>query len=130
MRVLGIDAVFHGPAAALVTDGRVVAAEEAARVLAGNGVVAWFPGRSEHGTRALRHRLLRAHPGDPATTERLNEVTGREQIRPVAPMVREDRAAARRPGAEGGRTALTRYGLGRFLADWDRLLEEETCGSR
>jgi hypothetical protein len=26
--------------------------------------------------------------------------------------------------------ASTRYGLDRFLADWDRLLEEETCGSR
>ena len=23
---------------------------------------------------------------------------------------------------------LARYGLDRFLADWDRLLQEETCG--
>ena len=43
-------------------------AAEAARVLAGNGIVAWFQGRSEYGPRALGHRSLLAHPGDPATT--------------------------------------------------------------
>ena len=35
--------------------------------------------------------------------------------------------AARRLGARGRQVALARYGLDRFLADWDRLLEEETC---
>ncbi|SCG63667.1 carbamoyltransferase [Micromonospora echinaurantiaca] len=68
-------------------------AAEAARVLAGNGVVAWFQGRSEYGPRALGHRSLLAHPGDPATTARLNDVKGREQFRPVAPMVRAERFA-------------------------------------
>jgi carbamoyltransferase len=67
-------------------------AAEAARVLAANGVVAWYQGRSEYGPRALGHRSLLAHPGDPANTERLNEVKGREQFRPVAPMVLADRA--------------------------------------
>lgn len=38
--------------------------------------------------------------------------------------------AARRLGAAGQEIARARYGLDRFLADWDRLLEEETCGSR
>src|SRR5690606_25920173 len=47
-------------------------AAEAARVLAGNGVVAWFQGRGEYGPRALGHRSLLAHPGDRATTARLN----------------------------------------------------------
>jgi carbamoyltransferase len=65
----------------------------AAEVLAANGVVAWYQGRSEYGPRALGHRSLLAHPGDPANTERLNEVKGREQFRPVAPMVLADRAA-------------------------------------
>src|SRR4051812_22765089 len=37
---------------------------------------------------------------------------------------------ARRLGARARRVALARYGLDRFLADWDRLLEEETCASR
>jgi carbamoyltransferase len=64
-----------------------------ADVLAGNGVVAWFSGRSEYGPRALGHRSLLAHPGYAANLERLNEVKGREQFRPVAPMVRLDRAA-------------------------------------
>jgi carbamoyltransferase len=65
----------------------------AAEVLAGNGIVAWYQGRSEYGPRALGHRSLLAHPGDPANTERLNEVKGREQFRPVAPMVLAERAA-------------------------------------
>jgi hypothetical protein len=37
---------------------------------------------------------------------------------------------ARRLGARACEVARTRYGLDRFLADWDRLLEEELCASR
>src|SRR4051812_34439075 len=68
-------------------------AAEAARVLAGNGIVAWFQGRSEYGPRALGHRSLLAHPGDPDTQRRMNDVKGREQFRPIAPMVRAERFA-------------------------------------
>ena len=68
-------------------------AEAAAEVLARDGIVAWFQGRSEFGPRALGHRSLLAHPGHPENLERLNDVKGREQFRPVAPMVREERAA-------------------------------------
>jgi len=68
-------------------------AEEAAEVLSRNGVVAWFEGRSEFGPRALGHRSLLADPRDAANLERLNDVKGREQFRPVAPMVLEERAA-------------------------------------
>jgi carbamoyltransferase len=64
-----------------------------ADVLAADGVVAWFQGRSEFGPRALGHRSLLADPRNPATTQRLNEVKGRESFRPVAPMVLADRAA-------------------------------------
>ena len=42
----------------------------------------------------------------------------------------EEPGAAYRLGERGRRAALARYGLDRFLADWDRLLEEERCGSR
>ncbi|MEV4351663.1 glycosyltransferase family 1 protein [Actinoplanes sp. NPDC049596] len=42
----------------------------------------------------------------------------------------EDAEAARSLGARARQVALARYGLDRFLADWDRLLEEETCASR
>ncbi|SCG63692.1 Glycosyl transferases group 1 [Micromonospora echinaurantiaca] len=41
-----------------------------------------------------------------------------------------DRDAAARLGARGREVAKERFGLDRFLADWDRLMEEETCGSR
>ncbi|HLL68885.1 MAG TPA: carbamoyltransferase C-terminal domain-containing protein [Micromonosporaceae bacterium] len=67
-------------------------AEAVAEALANDGIVAWFQGRSEFGPRALGHRSLLAHPGAAANTERLNDVKGREQFRPVAPMVLAERA--------------------------------------
>ncbi|MBY8876004.1 glycosyltransferase [Micromonospora sp. PLK6-60] len=42
----------------------------------------------------------------------------------------EDPSLAARTGAEARAAARDRYGLDRFLADWDRLLEEEVCASR
>jgi carbamoyltransferase len=64
-----------------------------AEVLAGDGVVAWVQGAAEFGPRALGHRSLLAHPGKAANLDRLNAVKGRESFRPVAPMIRTDRAA-------------------------------------
>ena len=69
-------------------------AEAVAEVLAANGVVAWFQGRSEYGPRALGHRSLLANPSHRDTLRRLNDIKGREQFRPVAPMVLAERAAA------------------------------------
>ena len=69
-------------------------ADAVAECLAEDGVVAWFQGRSEYGPRALGHRSLLAHPGRRANLERLNDVKGREQFRPVAPMVLAERAPA------------------------------------
>ena len=37
---------------------------------------------------------------------------------------------AARLGARARQVALARYGLDRFLADWDRILEDEVCASR
>jgi carbamoyltransferase len=68
-------------------------AEAVAEVLARDGVVAWFQGASEYGPRALGRRSLLADPRSAANVERLNDVKGREQFRPVAPMVLEQRAA-------------------------------------
>lgn len=64
-----------------------------AKTIADDGVVAWFQGRSEFGPRALGHRSLLAHPGRRENLDRLNAVKGRESFRPVAPMVRAERAA-------------------------------------
>ncbi|RSS67596.1 carbamoyltransferase C-terminal domain-containing protein [Streptomyces sp. WAC06614] len=74
-------------------DRPVDIAATVAQALADNAVVAWFQGRSEYGPRALGHRSLLAHPGHAGNLERLNDVKGREQFRPVAPMVLADRAA-------------------------------------
>jgi carbamoyltransferase len=68
-------------------------AEEVAAVLAAGGVVGWFQGRSEYGPRALGHRSLLANPSSREMLHRLNDVKGREQFRPVAPMVLRERAA-------------------------------------
>ena len=68
-------------------------ASAVAEVLAANGVVAWFQGRSEYGPRALGHRSLLANPTDAGNLHRLNCIKGREQFRPVAPVVLAERAA-------------------------------------
>jgi carbamoyltransferase len=60
--------------------------------LADNQLVGWFQGRSEFGPRALGGRSLLADPRRPENLERLNTVKGREQFRPVAPMVLAERA--------------------------------------
>src|SRR3954471_10602127 len=63
-----------------------------ARLLAEGGVVAWFQGRSEFGPRALGHRSLLASPASADMLHRRNNIKGREQFRPVAPMVLLERA--------------------------------------
>lgn len=61
--------------------------------LAQNQLIGWFHGRAEYGPRALGCRSLLADPRDAANLERLNAVKGREQFRPVAPMVLAERAS-------------------------------------
>jgi carbamoyltransferase len=68
-------------------------AEATAALLAAGAVVGWFQGRSEYGPRALGHRSLLASAADPGNLSRLNDIKGREQFRPVAPMVLLERAA-------------------------------------
>ncbi|MDA0568083.1 carbamoyltransferase [Streptomonospora sp. S1-112] len=68
-------------------------ADTVAAALARNELVAWFQGRSEYGPRALGRRSLLANPMHAANLDRLNDVKGRESFRPVAPMVRAERAA-------------------------------------
>ncbi len=85
--------------AAILTEARVPfrrppdIAEAVGAVLAEDGVVAWFQGRSEFGPRALGNRSLLANPSRVGNIDRLNAIKGRESFRPVAPMVRGERAA-------------------------------------
>ena len=67
-------------------------AEAVAETLSADGIVAWFQGRSEFGPRALGRRSLLADPRAQANLERLNDVKGREQFRPIAPMVLAEHA--------------------------------------
>ena len=67
-------------------------AEAVAEALSRDAIVAWFEGASEYGPRALGHRSLLADPRRVENLERLNDVKGREQFRPVAPMVLAERA--------------------------------------
>jgi carbamoyltransferase len=67
-------------------------ADAVAEVIARDGIVAWFQGRSEYGPRALGHRSLLANPRHADTLRRVNDVKGREQFRPVAPMTLLERA--------------------------------------
>jgi carbamoyltransferase len=67
-------------------------AESVAGLLADDQVIAWFQGRSEYGPRALGHRSLLADARRRDNLERLNDVKGREQFRPLAPMVTLERA--------------------------------------
>jgi carbamoyltransferase len=67
-------------------------ADAVAHILEDDGVVAWFQGASEFGPRALGHRSLLANPRSADMLTRLNDIKGREQFRPVAPMVSLGRA--------------------------------------
>ena len=85
--------VAHLGTAALAFERADDVAEAVADVIARNGTVAWFQGRSEFGPRALGHRSLLANAADPDNLQRLNDIKGREPFRPVAPMVLLERAA-------------------------------------
>ena len=67
-------------------------AEEAAAILAEEKIIGWFQGRMEFGPRALGARSILASPLDPAMQARLNDIKDREDFRPVAPVVLEDKA--------------------------------------
>lgn len=68
-------------------------AEEAADLLAQDKILGWFQGRMEFGPRALGARSILASPLDSTMQARLNGLKDREDFRPVAPVVMEDRAA-------------------------------------
>ena len=54
------------------------------------GVVAWYQDGAEYGPRALGHRSFLADPSKKEMLEILNRIKGREQWRPLAPIVPEE----------------------------------------
>ncbi len=67
-------------------------AGEAAQLLAQDRIIGWFQGRMEFGPRALGARSILASPLNAAMQARLNEIKDREDFRPVAPVVLEEKA--------------------------------------
>jgi carbamoyltransferase len=66
-------------------------AEQTAALLADDRIIGWFQGRMEFGPRALGARSILASPISPEMQGRLNELKDREDFRPVAPAVLEER---------------------------------------
>lgn len=75
-------------------------AEETADILLQDKIIGWFQGRMEFGPRALGSRSILASPISPSMQARLNEVKDREDFRPVAPVVLEEKAAEWFEGAD------------------------------
>src|SRR5690606_25658143 len=67
-------------------------AQAAAELLAQDKILGWFQGRMEFGPRALGARSILASPIDAGMQARLNALKDREDFRPVAPAVMEERA--------------------------------------
>jgi carbamoyltransferase len=67
-------------------------AGEAAALLADEKILGWFQGRMEFGPRALGARSILASPLHAPMQARLNEIKDREDFRPVAPVVIEEKA--------------------------------------
>lgn len=67
-------------------------AGETARILEHDRIVGWFQGRMEFGPRALGARSILASPLHADMQARLNDIKDREDFRPVAPAVLEERA--------------------------------------
>jgi len=66
---------------------------EVVDLLVRNKIIGWFQGRMEFGPRALGARSILATPLDASMQQRLNTIKDREDFRPVAPVVLEDKAA-------------------------------------
>lgn len=83
--------------------------QEAADLLAADKIVGWFSGRLEFGPRALGARSMLASPIPDWMQDRLNDIKGREEFRPVAPVVLEEEAGRWFRGAEASPFMLFVY---------------------
>jgi carbamoyltransferase len=72
-----------------------------AELLARGHVVARFTGRMEYGPRALGHRSVLYHTGDPSVNDWLNERLKRTEFMPFAPATLTDHAHELYQGLEG-----------------------------
>lgn len=66
-------------------------ARQCAKLISQGKTVGWFQGRMEWGPRALGNRSIFADPRDPVMKDKLNYIKGREDFRPLAPAILEER---------------------------------------
>jgi len=91
-------------------------AEATAGLLAEGLIVGWYQGRMEFGPRALGSRSILADPTRPDMKELLNRyVKHREDFRPFAPSVLEERAGAYFPGCTRSPFMLFVYPVARAM---------------
>jgi carbamoyltransferase len=64
---------------------------QCAELISQGKTVGWFQGRMEWGPRALGNRSILADPRDPIMRHRLNRIKGREDFRPLAPAILEEK---------------------------------------
>jgi carbamoyltransferase len=152
MRVLGINAIFHYPSAALVADGQIAAAEEERFSRRMHGIrrepfTAWEPERTALDAVACSYHPVPTHPAaefllhDPRGHLRTTYARQAPSFRPThstgsvrglcaAPPRNAAHAASaglrRCYGKSARQAALGRSSLARYLADGDRASEEET----
>ncbi|MDP7113906.1 MAG: carbamoyltransferase C-terminal domain-containing protein, partial [Myxococcota bacterium] len=69
-------------------------AERVGRLLAAGATVGVCRGRMEYGPRALGHRSILCHPGDPQLTARLNASLGRSAVMPFAPAIADEQLSS------------------------------------
>jgi carbamoyltransferase len=93
-------------------------AAEAAELLLEDKVIGWYQGRMEFGPRALGARSILASPVNAEMQDRLNDIKDREDFRPVAPVVIEERASEWFNGADYSPYMLFVYDVLAEKADW------------
>jgi carbamoyltransferase len=91
--------------------------EAVAERLASGKIVGWFQGRMEFGPRALGARSILASPIPQDMQARLNEIKDREDFRPVAPAVLEEKAHLWFEGCTRSPFMLFTYGVVNERAD-------------
>jgi carbamoyltransferase len=93
-------------------------ATEAAELLTDDKIIGWYQGRMEFGPRALGARSILASPVNAEMQDRLNDIKDREDFRPVAPVVIEERASEWFNGADYSPYMLFVYDVLVDKADW------------
>tara|TARA_B100001248_G_scaffold224977_1_gene182408 strand:- start:6075 stop:7580 length:1506 start_codon:yes stop_codon:yes gene_type:complete len=79
-----LKSVYYGIDRKIKVDGKKINVKQVAKLISQKKVVAIFQGRSECGPRALGNRSILYDPRDPDGREKINNLKGREQYRPLA----------------------------------------------